>query len=290
MSGQSVCAVVVSYNPPPEILENIAALRPQVNSVVVVDNGSSEPDLEMLRRERATYDFELIENGCNLGIAAALNIGVREIIAKGGSWAALFDQDSKVEPGFLDFMLKAVEGVPNSSQVGIVCPVYVDKGTAAVLPILRSKTGQILTAMTSGSLIRMELFERLGSFNESLFIDYVDIEFCLRSRRAGYAIIQCPSAVLHHSQGRITRHRLLGRWFGTTNHSAVRRYYITRNRLWVLGKFLKDWSWSRQEARALITETTKMLLLEKDRLPKLKGVSLGLLDAFRGRMGNRCNL
>jgi hypothetical protein len=59
MPGQSVCAVIVSYNPPVEILENIAALRPQVNSIVVVDNGSSEPNLEMLRRERSKYDFEV---------------------------------------------------------------------------------------------------------------------------------------------------------------------------------------------------------------------------------------
>lgn len=283
-------AVIVTYNPPAEILRNIAALRSQVESIVVVDNGSTEADLEILRSARSKYDCELLENGRNLGVATALNLGVRKIASNGGSWVALFDQDSRVEPGFVGSMLEAVACVSNSPEVGIVCPVYVDEQTATALPVLRSSDDQVLTAMTSGSLIRRALFEQVGYFNDSLFVDYVDIEYCLRTRKAGYTIVQSPRAVLNHNQGRITRHRLLGHWVATTNHSAARRYYITRNRLWVLGQFLRDWAWSRQELRCLFSDTTKIFLLEKDRWAKLKGVSIGAFDAFRGKLGSRCNL
>lgn len=289
MPGNSVSAVIVTYHPPAEILENIAALRSQVKSIFVIDNGSGDAGLEILRDARSKYGFELVENGHNLGIAAALNRGVRKIGSNGASWAALFDQDSRIEPGFITSMLEAVASGSESSKVGIVCPVYLDEQTAKALPLLRSDDGQILTAMTSGSLIRMELFGKVGYFNESLFIDYVDIEYCLRIRRAGYSIVECPSAVLNHNQGRITRHRLLGHWVATTNHSAARRYYITRNRLWVLGKFVRDWAWSRQELRCLLSDTTKIFLFEEDRWAKLKGFSTGVLDAFRGKLGSRCN-
>jgi rhamnosyltransferase len=290
LAGCSVCAVIVSYNPPLEILGNMAALRSQVRSIVVVDNGSSEQNLAMLRDGQSKYDFKLIENGCNLGIAAALNVGVREVKARGCCWAALFDQDSRVEPGFIDLMLDVLEDAPNPLQVGIVCPLYVDRQNGMVLPILRSKEGEILSAMTSGSLIPVKLFDQLGTFNETLFLDYVDIEFCLRSRRAGYRIVQSPRAVLYHSQGRMTLHRLAGRWFASTNHSAARRYYITRNRLWVLGRFFGDWAWSPKEARSMILETIKIVLVEPDRLKKLKNTVLGLADALRGRMGKRFDL
>jgi rhamnosyltransferase len=282
-----VCAVIVSYNPDQEIVQNIAALQSQVSSIVVVDNGSSEGSLAMLRQARSTYDFQLIENGRNLGIAVALNAGVREVKARGCCWAALFDQDSRVEPGFIDLMLEVFKGAPNPLQVAIVCPVYVDRHTGMALPVLRSKKGEILSAMTSGSLIPVTLFDRMGTFDESLFLDYVDIEFCLRSRRAGYRIVQSPRTVLHHSQGRLTRHRLVGRWFTSTNHSAARRYYITRNRLWVLGRFLGDWEWSPREVRSMLMETIKIVLVEHDRLKKLKNTALGLADALRGRMGKR---
>jgi len=287
--AHSVCAVIVSYNPSLDVLGNIATLRSQVSSIVVVDNGSSEKHLAMLRGGRSQCGFELIENGANLGIAAALNIGVREVGAKGFDWAALFDQDSRVEPGFINSMLDACRTAPNPSQVGIVCPTYLDTSTGMVFPIQLSKAGEVLSAMTSGSLIPVQLFDRIGTFNEPLFIDYVDIEFCARTRRAGYRIVQ-SRAVLHHSLGRITRHRLFGRWFATTNHSATRRYYITRNRCWVLWQFMGDWSWSPREFHSALRDTIKVFLVEQDRPAKLKHMMLGFADALRGRMGKRFDL
>jgi rhamnosyltransferase len=290
MPCHSVCAVIVSYNPTPEILDNIAAIRSQVNSVLVVDNGSLGEDLVMLRSARAQYDFELIENGCNLGIAAALNAGISQVKARGCSWAALFDQDSTVEPGFIDSMFQVFNECVNPSEVGILCPLYLDKETGMMMPITRSKAGEILSAMTSGSMIPVKLFDQVGTFNEALFIDYVDIEFSLRCRKAGYIIVQSARAILHHSLGRITRHRLLGHWFTSTNHSEARRYYITRNRLWVLGNFFRDWSWSLNELRGILMETVKVVFVEQHRLTKLKNISLGFADAISGKMGKRFEL
>jgi rhamnosyltransferase len=290
MPDHLVSAVIVSYNPPSDVLKNIAALRPQVDSIVVVDNGSSEESLALLRCGRSELDFELIENGCNLGIAVALNLGVREVKARGSFWVALFDQDSTIEPGFIDQMRTTYEGSANPAQVGIVCPVYVDRSSGITLPVPRSKVGEVVATPTSGSLIPVSLFDKLGAFNESLFMDYVDVEFSLRSRRSGYRIIQSPHAILHHSMGHMSRHRVLGRWFTSTNHSAARRYYITRNRLWLLACFLKDWSWSPKEARSAILETIKIVLVERDRPAKIKSIMLGLADALGGRMGKRFEL
>jgi rhamnosyltransferase len=290
MRDHTVCAVIITYNPSLEVLSNIAALRSEVDFIVVVDNGSLKKSLDMLRSGRSELDFELIENGRNLGIATALNLGVCEVKSKAYSWAALFDQDSMVEPGFIHAMLKAHEDSPDPSRVGIVCPVYLDRETDIPLPLPRSRKDEIMAAPTSGSLIPASMFDKVGCFSEALFIDYVDIEFCLRSRRAGYSILQSPHAILHHSMGRITRHRWFGCWFMSTNHSAARRYYITRNRLWVLRKFLGDWRWSSKEVRSTIVETIKIALVEQDRLAKMKSIMLGFADALGGRMGKRFDL
>jgi len=290
MSGHSVSAVIVSYNPTSDILSNIRALRSQVESVVVVDNGSSEESLATLRSSQSECGFELIENGSNLGIAVALNRGVYEVRAKGSFWVALFDQDSTVEPGFIDLMRKAYEGSTEYSQIGIVCPAYLDTHTGIALPLPRSNAGEIVATPTSGSLIPVSLFDKLGAFDESLFMDYVDVEFSLRSRRAGYKIVQSAQATLRHSMGRITRHRVFGRWFASTNHSAARRYYITRNRLRLLASFFGDWSWSPKETRSAILETVKIVLVESDRLAKLKSIMLGFADALGGRTGKRFDL
>jgi rhamnosyltransferase len=290
MPDRSISAVMVSYNPSSDVLRNIEALRSQVDSIVIVDNGSHEQNLASLRGARSRFDFELIENGVNLGIAVALNRGVHEVKAKGCLWVALFDQDSTVGPGFIELMRKAYENCAHPSKVAIVCPVYLDRHTGIVLPLPRSRRGEILATPTSGSLIPVKVFEKLGTFNESLFIDYVDVEFSLRSRRAGYWIVESPHAVLRHSMGRTTRHRLFGRCFTSTNHSAARRYYITRNRLWLLARFIRDWSWSSKETRRAILETIKIVLVERDRLAKMKSIMLGFADALGGRLGKRFEL
>jgi rhamnosyltransferase len=72
----SVCAVVVTFHPRSSDIENMRIVRGQVQELVVIDNGSSQPELEKLRSVKCEESFELIENGENLGIAAALNVGV----------------------------------------------------------------------------------------------------------------------------------------------------------------------------------------------------------------------
>src|ERR1700761_1113736 len=70
-------AVVVTYEPGPELVDNLTMLWPQVDTLIVVDNGSSPPRREVLGAAVSTLGLELIENGSNLGIATALNYGVQ---------------------------------------------------------------------------------------------------------------------------------------------------------------------------------------------------------------------
>ncbi len=77
MNTHDTCAVIVTFHPPPAVLENLAKVRFQVEGLVVVDNGSSSLSLAPFRAAMCEMKFTLIENGANLGIAAALNIGVR---------------------------------------------------------------------------------------------------------------------------------------------------------------------------------------------------------------------
>jgi Glycosyl transferase family 2 len=95
-TAQSVCAVIVTYHPSARMLENNSQVRAQVQGLVVVDNGSSVEELDPLRAKTQSIGFQLIENGENLGIAEALNQGVRWTESQGYPWVILFDQDSKI--------------------------------------------------------------------------------------------------------------------------------------------------------------------------------------------------
>lgn len=287
--GQSVCAVIVTYNPRSTLIDNIVAVAAQVGQVVVIDNGSSGDTEQHLHELETRLSCKVIRNHQNLGIAAALNMGVKYAIGVGFDWVCTLDQDSRVCDGFISEMLEVYQQTAHPEVVAFVAPSYVDRNSGVKLPLKRAGNGEILAAMTSGSMMPSSVFEKLGFFDESLYIDAVDIEFCLRARRKGMLILQ-SSATLFHSLGQTKYYRLFGLRFGVTNHSAGRRYYITRNRLRLLIRYASDWPWMWRESRAMLLDAGKILLAEDDKWNKLRAMASGTVDALRGRVGRQIEL
>lgn len=284
-----VCAVVVTYNPHPTFAGNIAALGAQVHHIVIVDNGSSGGTEQLLQAFETRQNCTLIRNHQNLGIAAALNLGVKYAMAAGFNWVATFDQDSRVSDGFISQMLQTYRQASHPERIALIAPTYVDRESGIPGPLVRARNGEILHTMTSGSMMPSSAIQKLGVFDESLYMDYVDIEFCLRARRMGMLILQSP-AVLFHSLGRITRHCFFGRGFGTTNHSAARRYYITRNRLRLLMHYTGDWPWVWRDVKAMLAEATKIALVEDNKWKKFQAMAAGTADALSGTTGKKVEL
>jgi rhamnosyltransferase len=122
-----VCAVVVTYNPHPTFTGNIEALGAQVHHIVVVDNGSSGGPEQLLQTLETRQDCTLIRNHQNLGIAAALNLGVKYAIDAGFNWVATFDQDSRVSDGFISQMLQTYRQASHPGRIALIAPTYVDQ-------------------------------------------------------------------------------------------------------------------------------------------------------------------
>jgi len=283
-----VCAIFVTRNPQPTFVSNVSSVAELVGRIVVVDNASSSEAQQFLLKLHR-QGCEIIRNNTNLGIAVALNQGIRIALAAGYDWVATFDQDSRASEGFILQMLETYQKASDAERIAIVAPTYVDRELGLRSPLLRASNGEILAAMTSGSLMPANAIRRLGMFDESLYMDYVDIEYCLRARQQGMLIVHSPT-ILYHSLGRITTHRLLGRAFATTNHSAGRRYYITRNRLRMLVRYMADWRWAWREIKAILFEAFKIALVEENKWTKFQAMMAGTADALRGRTGMQIEL
>lgn len=283
----SVCAVVVTFHPDIDVLENLSALRPQVQGLVVVDNGSSVEQVVFLRSAASQIGFSLIENGENLGIAAALNIGVRWADANAFQWLALFDQDSAVTEGFMETMLHAFENHSRRDRLAILVPRYIDKRSGSDLPAIAVSGGGLEAAMTSGTLMRLSTFHQYGPFEEGLFIDAVDYEYSLRLRSHGYFIEECGQALLLHSPGAPRVHTLQGKYlFRTSNYSPIRRYYQERNKVWVTKRYWKQFPFFCAKLFFFSSKDfIKCILAENRKWDKFYYGSLGIADGLRGRMG-----
>lgn len=287
-----VCAVIVTYFPSADLPGNVQALVPQVDEVVLVDNATEGAARAFLEQAlQASPKVRLLAQAENLGIAAALNIGARHASEQGYTWLATFDQDSRVSEGYIGTLLEGAKLHPQPEQIALLAPRYVNAlwtraksmnyAAAPTTPYL-----PILSTWTSGNLLNLEIWAKIGGFREEYFIDYVDHDYCLRCGRAGYAVLEIPQARLEHRLGSPTTHQLGGLRFLVTHHSPLRRYYKARNALLLYKENLLHYPYFvLRNAASYAWETLKMLLWEQRRLEKLAMMAAGFADALRGRMG-----
>jgi rhamnosyltransferase len=288
MAAQSVCAVIVTYHPVPRMLENFRTIREQVDGMVIVDNGSSADELAMLRDISQQVGFQLIENPENLGIAEALNQGVRAAKEQGYPWVILFDQDSSINPGFVSQMFRAWSAHPQRENVAAIHPKYRDPKTGLEALVRRAGDGGPITSMTSGALMPVWIFDKIGWFASEYFIDCVDTEYCFRIRAAGYLIADSTTAELPHAPGNSQIRTIFGFSFRPTHHSTMRRYYMSRNRIAVFRKYVARFpGWACVSLYDSLRETVKCFLGEPDRPVKFRLFLLGTWDGLIGRMGKR---
>jgi rhamnosyltransferase len=253
-----------------------------------VDNGSTAEELIPLRASRDQLNFRLIENKENLGIAEALNQGVRWAKGQTYPWVILFDQDSKITEGFVSLMLAAWAVHPRRKQLGSIHPRYVNPATGKEPIVLRAKDGGPVISLTSGALMPAWIFDRAGWFASEFFIDEVDREYSYRIRAAGYLLADAREAVLLHSAGQPQPRKLLGFTFTPMHHNPTRRYYMSRNRIALYKRYFPIFPrWILQSMNESLRETIKCFIGEQDRRRKLRSFLIGTWDGLIGKMGKR---
>lgn len=283
---ERVCAVIITYFPSDDLPEAVDAVLEQVSHVLIVDNGSQPKRgdvFERLEKDHVTI-FRIREN---LGIATALNLGVNWARDHGFQWVLTLDQDSLCLPGMVAKMLEAYRQEPNREKIGILAPVHFDRDTNHVSLQLRNLPTPVVDreiVMSSGNLVPLHVYDQIGQYDDDLFIEYVDTDFCLRMKSRGYRAVLVRDARLGHRLGDQRRHRV-GPWWGFFSHNymPVRRYYRARNRVILYRRFKTAWIFRDQNFA--IRDFIKILLVEELRWEKIKATFMGTFDALLGRLG-----
>jgi rhamnosyltransferase len=289
----NVCAILVTYHPDAEFPERLRGIGGQVAAVVIVDNGSGDAELRMLQEIAADPAITLISNSANLGIARALNIGIQRAATLKFRWVLLFDQDSVVDGDMVETLCAAADSFCDEGRLAIVGSNYRYRHGEPSEPVKSQLRGEqweeVEWVITSGSLLSLAAYADIGPFREEFFIDYVDIDYCIRARAHGYRIIKTRRQVMSHSIGQPTQHDLLWMKKSTTNHSADRRYYMARNDTVMLREHgnYRIGGWALKSFLRRVRSCKRILLYEQAKLPKIGAVCQGWWDGVRGRMGPR---
>ena len=290
----SVAAVIITYNVENDFKQRINRLKGKVDEIIVVDNGSKAETINMLNELEKEVTVIYLED--NKGIASALKKGIKYSIEMGYNWILTLDHDSIITDNMIKNMLTCYEGLNNElkEKVAMLVPVHVEEkeyqnGSNINEEKASNSYIEVLTEITSGALTKAEIYKNVGMYDEKLFIDLVDHDYCLSLNKKGFKIIQVNNATLIHNLGESVRKSILGLKMIPTNHSPLRRYYMSRNRHYIWDKYKEDFpSWVLTDKRRFITENLKIVLFEDNKIEKFKYIKRGIKD-YRSNIFGKFN-
>jgi hypothetical protein len=269
--------------------------------VVIVDNGSKDDSVKLIDKyinsnHQSPITIHLIVNKYNLGFAEGNNVGIRYSFENKADYICLLNNDTRVDPEFLNELFKTAESDESIGAVG--GKIYFEKGyefhkdrykqeeLGKVIWYAGGKIdwenvygtnggvdevdkGQFEKTMetdyVNGCLFfaKAEVLEKVGAFDKRYYLYYEDTDLSVKIKKAGYKLMFCPSAKIWHlSSG------------SSASGSSLHDYFITRNRL------LFGMSYASLRAKtALIKESIKFLFNGREWQKK------GVIDFYLKRFG-----
>jgi len=280
----NIAGVVILYHPDIEQLsDNIQTYLNGLNQLYVYDNSESKtPGIEeALLKLHPSIQYHYFN--ANEGIAKRLNQAIAQATSNQYDYLLTMDQDSSFKDGDFDKYKLSIQssGDSNVAQFGVNCqPDF-------TLP--KDEPEEVLTLITSGSVLNLSLTKHIGPFNEDLFIDFVDAEFSYRVIQNGYTNLMFSNIVLNHALGTLVEGRGLGNFKKSMRiiHAPTRVFYIVRNGLYLLFKAQGLTSSMKKDVIRCIKIIKNDLIYNPELLAVYKNLFSGISAFLMNRMGKK---
>jgi len=241
-----VTIIILNWNGKEDTIECLESLKHITylnHEILLVDNGSTDGSVEYFRERYP--GMEIIENGVNLGFAEGNNVGIRRAMDEGADYVLMLNNDTVVDPVFLEKLLKVAE---SEKTIGVVGPkvYYYDiknkiqsagvklcwnKGKGNMSRWNKIDNGQFDEIVEvdyvsgCGLLAKSGVFKKIGYLNSEYFAYWEETDWCVRAHKAGYKVLYVPKAKIWH-KGLSTSKKIHG----------FTEYHIVRNRFWFMKK------------------------------------------------------
>ncbi|MES2823711.1 MAG: glycosyltransferase family 2 protein [Pseudomonadota bacterium] len=290
-----IIAIIVTFNPNFDwLIQLVDLIQKNVDVVIVIDNGTF--DFEHILPALTSKNVFVRRNENNLGVATAYNQGIKFATELNAKRIVLFDQDSYPDGDMIanlgrELDLARLAGL----KVAAVGPKYYDAKFPETSPFVRIEgfrlgrvscssveVVQIDHLISSGCMIDIEVFFTVGLFEEKLFIDYVDTEWCLRAKAKGFILLGVGAALMRHNLGDSYLTFFSKR---IPQHSALRHYYLMRNGTWLLGQPWVGWRWRILDGMRLFKIFLFFSTCGSHPAIHFKMMLLGIQHSMRSKMG-----
>lgn len=280
-------SVIVTYNPNLDILKkNIQRSKAQVDECILVDNNSN--NINELKLLAASENVNVIHLDKNEGIAAAQNKGFIYFDNNQFQWVLTLDQDSLIPYDTLDKYKNTKK--MNCESTAIISAKYFDRNWTDAQKnalVYQGKESVIEKKMviSSGNLVKISAWKKVNGFDESLFIDMVDYDFCVKLGIARYKIWQANEVVMEHAVGDVIHKPILEKILFLpetgllADHSAFRQYYIYRNTIIFNKRFPNVENKKMMILRTILS--TRRMFVYKNTVSKIRSSMSGIIDGIK---------
>lgn len=276
--------------------------------IVVVLFNPTEKDLRAVDRLSLIYKGAIVDNSenCNFkennvglmtyvpllknfGIAKAQNIGLQLSFERDTQFVVLLDQDTRIETDYpKQIVNEFIEQQKKYINLALLAPTAINSENEKVYYSVVHKEHLIGESLikkreiiASGSCILTEAIKKIGFFDESLFIDYVDFDFCWRANRLGMLCAQTKNISIRHKVG--DRDIYIGKYIITLS-KPFRYFYQYRNWIWLLRKNYVPLNWKINSSIKNILRLVYFPLLIKGGCSRAKYMLKGIYAGIKTKM------
>ena len=233
-----VTIVTINYNQVDvtcALLDSLRKLTYSTVEVIVVDNNSLQDPTPVISERYP--EVKLIVSRENLGFAGGNNLGIH---ASRGKYVLFLNNDTEVDPGFLEPLITFFESNPRAGAASSKLVYYNSgetiqyAGSTRISPFTgRSKRigylekdhGQFATKETdlahgAAMMVPRSVIDKVGMMPEFFFLYYEEVDWCESIKKAGYKIYVIPESKVYHKES-----------MSIGKGSTLKTYYMTRNRL-----------------------------------------------------------
>lgn len=277
-----IASLTIIYNASSSITQNISSYAKSVDKVFIYDNSEKTNDV-YLKELKNIPNIEYIKSNDNEGLSIPINKIAAKALQEGFQWLITFDQDSFAYEDMLSKMKTFAKNY-KKNDLGIIAPTI--KNELLSFAINGSTYTYFDKVFQSGAMHNLEIFAKINGYNEELFIDQVDYEFCIRLREYGYKIIKLNNAILLHNTDdtNIQLKYINGKKFYINKYSPYRYYYIIRNNLYCIKKYKKKEPIYALECKRNIINMKELVKIDTEPFRKKKAIFRGYIDFYLHRM------
>jgi GT2 family glycosyltransferase len=294
-----ISAVIVNYRTPDDTVlavQSLLASSRRVDEIVVVDNDVVESARDVAARFGSGITY--LHTGSNRGFSGGVNVGIRAALDRGADCVLLVNSDAVLSCDCLERLERAFDDAPTAGIIGPLVASRAAPDRIASLGISYNQHTGRMRQLGAGNripaqpqdmrtvdavsacvaLIRRDVFDAVGLFDQDYFFSFEDIDFCRRARQAGFSSMVVERAIAFHEGGR------------SLGAASPRRFYFAaRNHLLLASRATPRASWPARLARSAFIVSLNLAhaaISHGGSLPeRLNAVGRGTRDYLAGRYG-----